>query len=73
MSALTALLAIPAGGALLIAVLPRDAHRLVRGLAIGFATAALAYAWGLLRHFDAAQAGLQFYERTEWNTRLGTA
>jgi NADH-quinone oxidoreductase subunit M len=73
MPSLTALLAIPAGGALLIALLPRNAHRLVRGLAIGFATAALAYAWGLLRHFDAAQAGLQFYERTEWNTRLGTA
>ena len=73
MPSLTALLAIPAGGALLIALLPRDAHRLVRGLAIGFAGAALAYAWALLRYFDTAQAGLQFFERTEWNTRLGTA
>jgi NADH-quinone oxidoreductase subunit M len=73
MSALTLLLAIPAGGALLIVLLPRDAKRLIRGLAIGFATIALVYAWSLLRHFDTAHAGLQFYERTEWNTRLGTA
>jgi NADH-quinone oxidoreductase subunit M len=73
MSALTILLALPAAGAVTIALLPRDARSLVRAAAIGFATVTLAYAWVLLRHFDPAQAGLQFYERVEWNTRLGTA
>lgn len=73
MSTLTLLLAIPAGGALLIAVLPRDARGLIRRTAIGIAAAAMGYAWWLLAAFDPADAGLQFYERIEWNTRLGTA
>ena len=58
---------------MLTALLPRGAHRLIRGVAIGVSAATLGYAAWLLTRFDPSAAGLQLYEYHAWNPRLGTA
>jgi NADH-quinone oxidoreductase subunit M len=73
MGILSLLLLLPLAGAVLIAVLPRDAHRLIRGLALGASGATGLLAWGLLGRFRTGEAGLQFSEWVEWNPRLGSA
>jgi NADH-quinone oxidoreductase subunit M len=57
----------------LTALLPRDAHRLIRGMAIGVSAATLGCAAWLLTRFDTRSTGLQLYEYHAWNPRLGTA
>jgi NADH-quinone oxidoreductase subunit M len=73
MPLLTTLLLLPALGAVLIALLPGRQMRLIRGIAISAAAAALVFSWSLLVMFDPDMAGLQFFEEVPWNPRLGTS
>jgi NADH-quinone oxidoreductase subunit M len=73
MRVLSVLLAVPTLGAVAIALLPRDARRLTRGIALASAAAATGWAFWLAAVFDRTEPGLQFYERTAWNPRLGTS
>lgn len=72
MPELTLLLILPLIGALLIAVVPSQNHRLIRLLAILTAVLTLLQSWSLLFAFDTSTAQLQFLEQTAWNPRLGT-
>lgn len=69
---LTLLLAVPLFGALMIALLPRSAHHLIRTIAIGHAIVTLVVAFGLLSLFDPSLAELQLVESYQWNPQLGT-
>ncbi len=72
MPELTLLLILPVIGALLIAVVPSQNHRLIRYLALITAVTTLLQSWSLLFSFDTSTAQLQFLEQTAWNPRLGT-
>ncbi len=72
MPELTLLLILPVIGALLIAVVPSQNHRLIRYLALITAVTTLLQSWSLLFTFDTSTAQLQFLEQTAWNPRLGT-
>ncbi len=69
MGELTLLIAIPALGAILVALLPRYA---VRPVAILTAAITMLAVWWLLPAFDSSIATLQFAEMLPWNPRLGT-
>ena len=73
MNELTLLLLLPLAGAAMIAVMPGHQPALTRTVAQGAATLTLLYAFSLLSGFDTATAGLQFFESTPWNPRLGTS
>jgi NADH-quinone oxidoreductase subunit M len=70
---LTLLLLLPAGGAGLLATLPRERDGSARGLAIGVATLTMALAWSLLLSFDTDAGGPQWLEQYVWSPRLGTS
>ncbi|MEJ1377057.1 MAG: NADH-quinone oxidoreductase subunit M [Candidatus Sedimenticola sp. (ex Thyasira tokunagai)] len=70
---LTLLLLLPFSGAVVIALLPGRSALLIRRVALLFAVAALAWAWGLLALFDTSVAGMQLAEVVPWNPRLGTS
>ena len=67
---LTILTVIPLAGGLAILVAGNRGAKLARGMALGFAGAALAMAALLWTQFDAA-AGMQFEERAAWLPALG--
>ncbi len=73
MRLLMSLLLTPAVGAGVIAFLPSDAARLIRGLALVTTGATLVLACALLVAFDPALPGPQFLELHRWNPRLGTS
>lgn len=73
MGILAFLLILPLFGAALIAVLPSDSGRLIRGVALAAAAVTLVLSWGLLAGFDSSFTGLQFQEMHRWNPRLGTS
>lgn len=73
MQLLSVLLALPALGAVLTAVLPRNSISLIRRVALLSAACTMAWAWALAARFDPAAPGLQLFERSVWNPRLGTS
>jgi NADH-quinone oxidoreductase subunit M len=73
MHLLTSLLLVPAGGAVLIALLPARQVYLVRAVALAAGAAALLFSWALLWLFEPGTDALQFVEETPWNPRLGTS
>jgi NADH-quinone oxidoreductase subunit M len=68
---LTATIFLPLLGALVIALLPRDNHRLVRLAAVAFTGVALALSLGLWFAYDRAAAGVQLAERAVWIPTVG--
>lgn len=72
MGLLTQLYLLPVIGAALLALLPGRQTALIRTVALTFAGATLAFAWGLLALFDPAATGMQFAEHVVWNPRMGT-
>ncbi len=70
---LMSLLLMPAVGAGVVAFLPSDAARLIRGVALATTGATLVLACSLLVGFDPALPGPQFLEVHRWNPRLGTS
>jgi len=64
---------LPLAGAVIIAALPAQQHRLIRGVAILAALAAMVQSWLLYLAFDTSSALFQFAAHTHWNTRLGTS
>jgi NADH-quinone oxidoreductase subunit M len=68
---LTATIFLPLLGALAIALLPRDNHRLVRLAALGFSFAALAVSLLLWFAYDRAAGGVQLAERAPWVPSVG--
>lgn len=72
MDPLTLLLVLPVFGALLIGLVPPGRARLIRGLAIAAAIAALFVSWALSLGFDSAASGMQYAQQYQWNPRLGT-
>jgi NADH-quinone oxidoreductase subunit M len=70
---LKTLLLLPLGGALLIALLPSRAARLIRQAAIAVAAATLAWSAWLASAFDPAHARAQLVTTEVWNPRLGSA
>ncbi len=73
MGILSLLLLLPALGALVVGLMPRRHVVWVRGTALSIAGLAGILAWSLLWRFESGLPDLQFFERTEWNPRLGTA
>ena len=73
MHKLTILLLLPLIGALFIAILPAQQHKMIRGVAILAAVLAMIQSWLLYLAFDTQSALFQFAEHTDWNTRLGTS
>ncbi len=71
MSALSLALWSPAIGALLVGLLPRTHHRLIRAVALLHAGLALLLTWGLLFVFDRGEAGPQLVEQLDWHTETG--
>ncbi len=71
-SAITIATLLPLVGAAVIAVVPRDRDRLVRGLGILFTAAAMVVALGVAVDFDyGASGGLQFELNTRWIPAIG--
>jgi NADH-quinone oxidoreductase subunit M len=66
MHALLITLWAPLVGALLIILLPERHQRLIKGVAVAHAAAALGISWGMLFQFDKGSAGLQFAEAIPW-------
>ncbi len=73
MHLLMSLLVMPAVGAGVVAFIPSDAGRLIRGVALVTTGATLVLACSLLAGFDPALPGPQFLEMHRWNPRLGTS
>ena len=73
MHKLTILMLLPLIGAAIIATLPAQQHKIIRGIAILAAMAAMIQSWLLYAAFDTSSAAFQFAEHTDWNTRLGTS
>lgn len=71
MSALSLALWAPAVGALLVAMLPADRVRLIRGVALAHSGLAMLLLWGLLPAFDTHVGGVQFEERVRWREAMG--
>jgi NADH-quinone oxidoreductase subunit M len=71
-SAISIATLLPLAGALVIALVPRDEDRLVRGLGILFSGAAMVVALAIAVDFDyGAGAGLQFELNTRWIPVIG--
>ncbi|NJD05496.1 MAG: NADH-quinone oxidoreductase subunit M [Methylococcaceae bacterium] len=73
MSVLSLILWTPAVGALLLSLLPPERIRLIRSLAIGFATVAGVASWSLAFQFDGTAGEFRFGESTPWNPELGSS
>jgi NADH-quinone oxidoreductase subunit M len=58
-------------GCVLIALLPNQAQRLIRGLAITMSLIMLILTWSLLDHFSIETDTLQLAEQHSWSPRLG--
>lgn len=71
MGALSLALWTPAIGALLIGMVPRASHRLIRGIALLHAALAMFIAWSLLFDFDPRLGRPQLAERVGWHTETG--
>jgi NADH-quinone oxidoreductase subunit M len=70
---LTALVLVPAIGALVVALLPRSRPELFRGVAVLFAVAAGALTLYVLAAFDRGDAGYQFVVDRSWVADFGIA
>jgi NADH-quinone oxidoreductase subunit M len=68
---LTAMVLLPAIGAIAVAVLPRQRPELVRPVGLVFAVATGALTVYLLAAFDTGEAGFQFVSRHEWIETFG--
>ncbi|MGH8999052.1 MAG: NADH-quinone oxidoreductase subunit M [Acidimicrobiia bacterium] len=68
---LSLLIAVPAGGAAVVAAIPKDQPALARAWAIGVSLAVAVVAGALVADFDRGTAGFQFVEDTEWISSLG--
>lgn len=73
MGLLTQLLITPVATAVLLALLPAQNERLIRGIALIGSALAMLFSWQLLAAFDKASPTLQFMEVVVWNSRLGTS
>jgi NADH-quinone oxidoreductase subunit M len=62
---------LPAGGAALLLLLPRERVRLLRALAVGVLAVDFLLALRLYSGFDPMEAGMQFVEERAWIPRLG--
>jgi NADH-quinone oxidoreductase subunit M len=69
-SVLTALLALPALGALLVVLVPRGSATVVKSLGLVFSGATFLLSVWLFLAFDGTQAGLQFVEKVSWIPQL---
>lgn len=58
-------------GCVLIALLPNNAVRLIRGLAIVLSLAILILTWSVLSHFSIETDAIQLLEEHGWSPRLG--
>ncbi|HVW35033.1 MAG TPA: NADH-quinone oxidoreductase subunit M [Acidimicrobiia bacterium] len=67
----TALLAVPAAGAVATAAIPAEKEKTVRTVSIGFSLVTLVLSLVLLVDFDKAVAGYQFVEAHSWIRTLG--
>ena len=70
---LTALVLVPAVGALLVVLVPRARAELLRGVAVLAAAATGALALWLLAAFEVGEAGYQFETNREWISDFGIA
>ncbi len=68
---ITATLAIPVLGALVLAMLPRDNVRLIRQTAVAFGSIAFILSLFLWVGFDRTRDGMQFVERVPWIPSVG--
>jgi NADH-quinone oxidoreductase subunit M len=68
---LTALIAVPAIGALAVALVPKSRSELVRGVAVLFSGAAAALAVYVLAAFETGEAGYQFEVNRSWVADFG--
>jgi NADH-quinone oxidoreductase subunit M len=67
----TALLAVPAAGAAVTALIPAEKPKVVRAVSIGVSLATMVLATAMLIDFDKAEAGFQFVESKIWIKSLG--
>jgi NADH-quinone oxidoreductase subunit M len=67
----TALLALPAAGAAVTALVPAEKPKVVRAVSIGVSLATMVLAAVMLVDFDKAEAGFQFVESKSWIKSLG--
>lgn len=67
------LLFLPLCGAGLVALLPRAYPQLLRLVAVLVASMALLFSLWLAAHFNAAEAGMQFFFTQPWNPRVGSS
>ncbi|MBI4261411.1 MAG: NADH-quinone oxidoreductase subunit M [Actinobacteria bacterium] len=70
-SAITIATFLPAAGAMVIAMLPRDRDRFIRGTAVVVTGAALVVAVAMLFSFDFGASGLQFELDVAWISVIG--
>ncbi|TAK24541.1 MAG: NADH-quinone oxidoreductase subunit M [Chloroflexota bacterium] len=68
---LTATIFLPALGALIVSLLPRDNARLIRQVAVAFTSLAFIVSLALWFGFDRHHVGIQFGERMPWIPSLG--
>ena len=68
---LSALIAVPAAGAIVVGLLPSRRPELVRGFALAVSVAVAVLAGALLVAFDSGTAGYQFVESKGWITAFG--
>jgi NADH-quinone oxidoreductase subunit M len=68
---LTALIAVPAAGAAVVALSPSPRPEVARGVAVATSLVTAALAGALLVAFDAGQAGYQFMESKDWISAFG--
>jgi len=67
----TALLAVPAAGAAVTALIPAQKPKVVRAVSIGFSLVTMLLAAAMLVDFDKGEAGFQFVESKVWIKSLG--
>jgi NADH-quinone oxidoreductase subunit M len=68
---LTILIAVPAIGALAIALLPPESRPAIRATALGASAVTFVLSLGLLAVFTAGEAGMQLEERLDWIPQWG--
>ena len=68
---LSALIAVPAAGAAVVALIPGDRRPALRAVALGASLLVLALAVALLVDFETGMAGYQFLEERSWIEALG--
>lgn len=72
-SSLSAMVFVPAAGALLLSAFPGETRKAQRWFAVMVSLIPLALAVEMWRRFDNAYAGFQFVERSQWISRLGVS